>query len=118
MLKRLLFIFIITSQVLAANAQLNINLISNYSFPGSRGDLSDIWGHVDGTGKEYALVGMEAGTSIMDISTPSAPVEVFWSPGANTIWRALKVWNNPDYITHEGNNGLKILDMSNLGIMD
>jgi choice-of-anchor B domain-containing protein len=114
MLKKILLISVIISQVTAANAQLNINLISNYTFPGARGDLSDIWGYVDGTGKEYALVGLEAGTSIMDISTPASPVEVFWSPGANTIWRDLKVWNNHVYITNEGNNGLKIIDMSSL----
>lgn len=70
---------------------------------------------MDATGKEYALVGTEYGTSIVDISTPSNPVEVFFSPGDTTIWRDLKVWNDHVYITNDNGGGsLKIIDMSNL----
>lgn len=112
MLKRFLLLTIIAIQFLTVNAQLNINLIGQLS--STHGDLSDIWGYVDTTGKEYALVGAYTGTSIVDISTPSAPVEVFFSPGANSIWRDLKVWNKHAYIINEANNGLKIIDMSDL----
>ncbi len=100
-------------QVFVVNAQLNMSLIGQLPYSG-HGDLSDIWGYVDTTGKEYALVGLQDGTSIVDISTPSSPVEVFYSSGANTIWRDLKVWNKHAYIVNEGGNGLKIIDMSNL----
>lgn len=113
MFKRILLISVIILQVFAVNAQLNINLVGQLTFPG-HGDLSDIWGHVDGAGNEYALVGANDGTSIVDISTPSSPVEVFFSPGASSIWRDLKVWNDHVYITNESSGGLKIIDMSNL----
>ena len=113
MLKRLLFI---TASILlfsSVKAQLNINLIGQLTFPG-HGDVSDIWGHVDAVGNEYALVGLQDGTSIVDVTNTTSPTEVFFSAGANTIWRDLKVWNNHVYITNEGSGGLKIIDMSNL----
>jgi len=114
MLKKLLFFTILIFQIITVSAQLNINLVGQLTFP-SHGDMSDIWGHVDATGKEYALVGTEDGTSIVDISNPAAPVEVFFSGGATTIWRDLKVWNNHVYITNDNGGGsLKIIDMSNL----
>ncbi|MDB4534110.1 choice-of-anchor B family protein [Vicingaceae bacterium] len=113
MLKRLLLITVAILYFFTVNAQLNINLVGQLTFP-SHGDVSDIWGHVDGAGNEYALVGLQDGTSIVDISTPTAPVESFFSTGAITIWRDLKVWNNHAYITNEGSGGLKIIDMSNL----
>jgi choice-of-anchor B domain-containing protein len=112
MFKFLLITFLSFSFV-TTQAQLNINLLGQLTFPG-HGDVSDIWGYVDTPGNEYALVGLQEGTSIVDVTIPTSPVEVFFSAGANTIWRDLKVWNNHAYIVNEGANGLKIIDMSNL----
>lgn len=95
-------------------SQLNMNLVSHYVYPGNRGDMSDIWGYVDQTGIEYAIVGNQTGTSIVSLADPANPVEVLYSPGANTIWRDMKVWNHTAYITNEGGNGLKIIDLSGL----
>ena len=98
-----------------AHAQLNMSLVGQLEYPASRGDCSDIWGYVDGTGHEYAIVGNQNGTSIVDISTdPTNPTEIFFSPGAVTIWRDMKVYGTTAYITNEGGNGLKIIDLSNL----
>jgi len=115
MLKRVLLFSLIIFQIFTVDAQLNINLVGQLTFPG-HGRMSDVWGHVDDTGKEYALVGTEDGTSIVDISNPAAPVEVFFSSGDTTKWRDLKVWNDHVYIVDQGlgPTGLKIIDMSNL----
>tara|TARA_B100000809_G_scaffold203900_1_gene205120 strand:- start:1140 stop:3512 length:2373 start_codon:yes stop_codon:yes gene_type:complete len=113
MLKKLLFVTIAFFSITSLNAQLNINLIGQLTFP-THGDVNDIWGHVDAVGNEYALVGLQDGTSIVDISDPLNPVEVFFSQGANSIWRDLKVWDNHAYITNESSGGMKIIDMSNL----
>jgi len=113
MIKKILFATLTLLCISTTNAQLNLDLIGQLPYSG-HGDVSDIWGHVDAAGNEYALVGLQDGTSIVDISIPSAPVEVFFSAGANTIWRDLKVWNNHLYITNEGSGGMKIIDMSNL----
>ncbi len=97
-----------------AFTQLNLTELSHYPYAQSRGDCSDIWGYVDQLGNEYAIVGNQTGTSIVDVTDPANPVEVFYTAGANTIWRDIKVWGTTAYITNEGGNGLKIIDLSNL----
>lgn len=84
------------------------------TYAGNRGDCSDIWGYVDEFGNEYAIVGNQTGTSIVDVTDPVNPVEVFYSAGANTIWRDMKVWGDFAYIVNEGGNGMKIIDLSAL----
>ena len=69
-------------------------------------DASDIWGYVDGSGNEYAIVGLNNGTSIVDVTDPANPVEIFFEPGMNSIWRDIKTWNNHAYVTTEEPQGL------------
>jgi choice-of-anchor B domain-containing protein len=114
MLKQTILSFVTLLFTLTATAQLNINLSANYVFPPSRGECSDIWGYVDQAGNEYAIVGNQSGVAIVDVTTPTNPVEVFYSAGSSTIWRDIKVWQNTAYITNEGSGGLKIIDLSNL----
>ncbi len=93
-------------------AQTNINLVGHLPYNQT---LSDIWGYTDGSsGIEYAIVGLENGTSIVSLDDPSNPTEVAYIPGASTIWRDMKVWNDFAYVTNEGGGGLLIIDMSNL----
>jgi len=77
-------------------------------------ELSDIWGYVDTTGKEYALVGGRNGVSIVDVSTPSNAKEVKYYPGPSTTWRDLKTWNKHVYITNEASGGMMIIDLTPL----
>ncbi|MDX2362730.1 MAG: choice-of-anchor B family protein [Crocinitomicaceae bacterium] len=95
-------------------SQINLTLLGELPYAQSRGDCSDIWGYVDGLDNEYAIVGNETGTSVVDVSDPANPVEVFYTAGATTIWRDMKVWGTTAYITNEGGDGLKIIDLSNL----
>lgn len=95
--------------------QLNMNLLSNIDYQAlHNAQLNDIWGYVDETGKEYALVGTTKGTSVVDISDPINPVEIFWESGMESIWRDLKTWGDYAYITTEAQNGLLILDLTSL----
>ncbi|GAB5415932.1 MAG: hypothetical protein Crog4KO_07130 [Crocinitomicaceae bacterium] len=100
---------------MGANAQLNLSLVGQLDYAANRGDCSDIWGYVSPSGHEYAIVGNQNGTSIVDITTdPTNPTEIFFSPGATTIWRDMKVYGTTAYITNEGDDGLKIIDLSPL----
>ena len=76
-------------------------------------DLSDIWGWATGS-NEYAIVGVNDGTSVVDISDPTNPIEVFYEPGMNSIWRDIKTYNGYAYITTEAQNGLLIIDLNTL----
>lgn len=96
-------------------SQLNIDSLSHVNYRNLHDTyLNDVWGFVDETGKEYALVGARKGTSVVDISSPENPVEVFWEPGLESVWRDLKTFGNYAYITTEAANGLLILDLSSL----
>lgn len=91
-----------------------MNLLANHTFPGGRGDVNDIWGYADGSGNEYAIVGMQDGVAILDVTIPTSPVEVFYTSGPNSTWRDIKVWQDVAYIANETSGGLMIIDMSSL----
>ncbi|MBL4735179.1 MAG: choice-of-anchor B family protein [Flavobacteriales bacterium] len=92
-------------------AQLNMTLLGNYTYTS---DLSDIWGHVDSLGNEYAIVGVQNGVSVVDVTNPATLTEVYFVSGPNSIWRDIKVWDKHAYITNESSGGLTIIDLSNL----
>jgi len=113
-MKKILFLVVFFAQINFSFSQLNMSLLGQLPFPGNRGDVSDIWGYVDENGNEYAIVGMEDGVSIVDVTNAAAPNEVFYTSGANTIWRDMKTWGDKAYITNEGGNGMMIIDMAPL----
>ena len=78
--------------------------------------LSDIWGWVDSSGNEYAIVGTNDGTSIFDLSDPVNPQEVLFVQGTNSVWRDIKTYGHYAYVTTDSPsmNGLLIIDLSNL----
>ena len=97
-------------------AQTNVDLVGTLNQYPSIG-YSDIWGYVDGTGIEYALVGTRHGTSIVRLDDPSNPQEVAFIPGPQSVWRDIKVHDNYAYtITEQSGSGqgLQIIDLSNL----
>ncbi len=97
---------------LSLNAQNhNFTLVGHLDYTQ---DLNDIWGHVDATGNEYALVGARDGFSVVSLANPSTPVEIQFFSGPSSTWRDIKVWNNHAYVTNETSNGLLIVDMSGL----
>ena len=96
---------------LPAQASKRVALVSHLTYPV---ELNDIWGWVDSTGREYALVGRTDGVSIVDLADPAQPVEVQFVPGANSVWRDLKTWGHHAYVTNETGNGLLIIDLSGL----
>lgn len=77
-------------------------------------NLNDCWGYVDETGVEYALVGTTKGTSIVSLANPANPIEIFWEPGTESVWRDLQVYGDFAYITTEADDGLLIIDLSPL----
>lgn len=92
-------------------AQLNMEELGFLPYSQS---LSDIWAHVDSDGNEYALVGTYTGLSIVDVTDPSSPNEVFFGTGVNSIWRDIKTWGDYAYVSTEGGQGIYIVDMSPL----
>lgn len=98
--------------------QYHIDLVGTKTYTGQ--NLSGSWGWADTIlHKEYALVGTTTGLSIVDITTPSAPVEVKFIHGSQGLWRECQTWSHYAYITQDDNGadtseGLLIYDLSQL----
>ncbi|MFI5172620.1 MAG: LVIVD repeat-containing protein, partial [Chitinophagales bacterium] len=93
-------------------AQYNLSLTGYMDYDTS---LSSLWGYTDDGGNEYAIVGTYVGASIVDLTDPSTPVELFTVPGTESLWREVKVWDHHAYISTEAyGDGLTIIDLSYL----
>ncbi|MDB0020827.1 choice-of-anchor B family protein [bacterium] len=117
--KKVIFLFILffsLNNLVAQTNPLNVQQFAHIPKSGFivPSELNDIWGWVDSAGNEYAIVGMNDGTSIIDLSDPLSPQEILFVPGMNSTWRDIKTYGNYAYVTTEAMNGLLIIDLSNL----
>ena len=115
-MQRLLLPAILFAMAAPLCSQVNMSLVGQLDYQTLHGsDISDVWGYVDELGNEYALVGVnDGGVSVVDLSDPSQPEEIFFFAGPSSIWRDLKVWNDHAYVTTEGGGGLAIIDLTPL----
>jgi len=88
----------------------NMGLMSSLYYPQG---LNDVWGYSDGD-HEYALVGTQTGLSVVDVTNPYNPTELFFINGTQSIWRDIKTWQNYAYVSVEESDGLLIVDLSDL----
>ena len=87
---------------------------------------NDCWGWTDSqTGKEYALMGLDNGTAIVDISVPTDPLylgKIFTNGDPNDrgkAWRDLKVYNDYAFIVSEiAEHGMQVFDLTKLRTVD
>jgi choice-of-anchor B domain-containing protein len=109
------FLFLFLCLPNQALTQLNVDSLSHINYQQLHdANLNDVWGYVDEFGNEYALVGTSKGTSIVDVTVPANPVEVFWLPGSTSIWRDPSSHGDYAYVTTEAEDGLLIIDLSPL----
>ena len=83
--------------------------------------LNDNWGWTDPeSGREYALVGRNDGTSFVDVTDPVHPRYLGDLPlteGANpSVWRDIKTYKNHAYIVADGAgpHGMQVFDLTRL----
>ena len=83
---------------------------------------NDCWGWTDpSSGKEYALMGLDNGTAIVDISIPTAPLYLGKIPTAtvSSSWRDLKVYDNHVFIVSEAaGHGMQVFDLKQIRGLD
>ncbi len=83
---------------------------------------NDSWGWTDTTtGKEYALMGLDNGTAIVDISISTAPLYLGKIPTATepSSWRDIKVYNDHVFIVSEApGHGMQVFDLKQLRGLD
>ncbi len=108
MKKYIVFILLCIYPVLISQESLNMDLVGNLAYPQG---TNDIWGYADGN-SEYALVGTVTGFSVVDITNPASPEELFFINGSSSTWRDVKTWGKYAYVTTEASDGLLIVDLS------
>ena len=97
----------------------------NSTLNSSNPSLNDVWGFVDlNDNREYALVGLTNGTTVVDVTDPVNPTVIGHVPGMNSTWRDLKAYQYFDsdaneyrayaYVTTEASQGMQIIDLSDL----
>jgi choice-of-anchor B domain-containing protein len=98
----------------------NVTLLGSLNpYPGAA--YANIWGYA-ANGREYAIMGVTGGTTIIDVTNPSTPVEVAFIPGPLAPpyeWREIKTHSHYAYVVSEGTGtgaGMQIIDLSNLPV--
>lgn len=93
-----------------AQQDFNLELISK-SFTGET--YNDVWGYVDSTGVEYAIMGSRDSTKIWSLEDPASPILRASILGPSGTWRDIKHFEDHLYVTSDqGADGLMIIDMS------
>ena len=111
-MKKLFFTLLLFPIITSAQSGWNMNLLGTYDYHTTQGN--DIWGWVDASGNEYALVGLRSGLSVVNVTNPSSPSEEFFISDVNSTWRDVKTWGNYAYVTTEANAGLLIVDLTDM----
>ena len=84
------------------------------------GSYSAIWGYTAPNGREYALVGVNGGssypggTSIIDITDIPGLSQVAFIGGPNSSWREMKTYKHYGYVVTEAGGGVQIIELSQL----
>lgn len=101
--------------VLSAQATGAVRLLGHFVSPTGGSYVSGCWGWTDTlSGREYALLGNRAGTSIVEITDADAMVERDFVAGPSSLWRELQTWSHYAYVVSEGGAGAQIIDLSYL----
>ena len=90
----------------------NMQLLSHMEFGV---ESSDITGFSQ-DGREFAVIGLTGDdcAAFVDVTDPVNPFEVARIPGLPSTWRDLKYWDRHVYIGTEADEGIKVVDVSDL----
>ncbi|MBI4428510.1 MAG: choice-of-anchor B family protein [Ignavibacteriales bacterium] len=92
----------------------NVQFLGNFNnYSATR--YNDCWGYTAPDGREYALLGVRSGTSIIDITNAPTLTEVGFIPSALAVWKDIKTYRQYAYVVTDGSGlGLQIIDLSML----
>ena len=107
----LAFLSMVLNLEMPANSDLPL-LVHKDDYAG----YNDCWGYTAPDGREYALLGTDDGTSIIDITAAEQGIatEIAFIPGASSGWRDIKTYRHYAYVVNENSGGIHIIDLSAL----
>jgi choice-of-anchor B domain-containing protein len=99
----------------AANIQLYSWLSLGEMMPNTLSG-NDCWGYVSAAGRQIALMGLNSGTAVVDVSFPADARLIASIAGPDSIWRDIKVYRDFAYVVSEGGGGIQVLDLSKVDL--
>ncbi len=111
-MRRILLLLFMLNATLFFSQNKNMALRSVKTYFGRTcANIGGYWAN----GKEYALVCLSNGLSIVNVTNPDSIFEVTTISGPNSLWREIKTYKNYAYVTTEaGASGLQIINLQNL----
>ncbi len=97
------------SQGIALKSWHPLNTISSGATSGN-----DCWGYVSSSGREYALIGVNNGTAVYEVTDPVNATQIAFISGPNSLWRDIKVYGRNAYVVSEGGGGIQVLALSQI----
>lgn len=97
----------------ASNVQL-LSWIPLRDFGFAQDNANSCSGYVSPGGREYAILGLYAGTAFVDITDPGDPVIVASIQGPSSLWRDMKVFGSTCYAVSEGGGGIQVIDLAQI----
>ena len=90
----------------------NMELLSHLEFNVQSSDITGFYQD----GREFAVIGLtgEDCAAFVDVTDPVNPFEVGRIPGLPNTWRDLKYWDEHVYIGTEADEGVKVVDVSDV----
>ncbi len=83
-------------------------------FGGNVTSANSCFGYTSPSGREYAIIGLSAGTGFVDITNPGDPTILTMIHGPTSLWRDVKVYQSYCYAASEGGGGIQVIDMSQI----
>jgi choice-of-anchor B domain-containing protein len=113
------FLAFLFFSALSAQSSFNTEFLSNWNDPNAPVaqfnaiKYSDVWGYVDETGREYALLGSSNHAFVIDVTNPKNPIEkAAFLGGDTTVWRQMKVYRDYAYFVCDAcKEGYMVIDL-------
>ncbi len=99
------------SKNVSLRAWIPLNQFPNGAAQTSAGDC---WGYVSPSGREYAIIGIRAGTAFVEITNPSSPVQVGYVAGPSSLWKDVTIIGHYAYTCSEGGQGIQVIDLAQI----
>jgi len=75
---------------------------------------ADCWGYVSPSGREYAIIGTDNGTTFVEITNPTMAQVVGFIDGPDSLWRDIKVYQSYAYAVSEGGSGIQVISLAGI----
>jgi choice-of-anchor B domain-containing protein len=88
-----------------------LSWLTSEELSGRAQPANDIWGYVSPSGREYAVIGLQRGTAVVEVTDPLRPTVVSFARGPSSFWRDIKTYGEFAYVTNETKRGVQVLDL-------